>query len=153
MKGINEGAKRTADIVKGLKIFSRLDEDDLKLADINQGLASTLVIINNSLDNISLQCNYGDLPVIYCYPGKLNQVFLNILINAVYAVKKKFTQGLGGKLAVTTSITGDLMEILIADNGIGMDENTVKKIFEPFFTTKDVGRREQGLECLSLITL
>ena len=139
LKGINEGAKRTADIVKGLKIFSRLDEDDLKLADINEGLESTLVIINNSLDNISLKCAYGELPKIYCYPGKLNQVFLNIITNAVYAVKKKFQSGPGGELGIATQITGDRVEIRIFDNGTGMDENTTKKIFEPFFTTKDVG--------------
>ena len=139
LKGINEGAKRTADIVKGLKIFSRLDEDDLKLADINEGLESTLVIINNSLENISLRRMYGELPKIYCYPGKLNQVFLNIMTNAVYAVRKKFANSPGADIGITTQINGDAVEIIIRDNGIGMDDNTIKKIFEPFFTTKDVG--------------
>ena len=129
LKGINEGAKRTAEIVKGLKIFSRLDEDDLKLADVNEGLASTVVIINNSLENIKLTCNYGDLPKIYCYAGKLNQVFLNMITNAVYAVKKKFTSGSGGEISITTRLKNNLVEIRITDNGTGMDESTIKKIF------------------------
>ncbi|MEB0222540.1 ATP-binding protein, partial [Pseudomonas sp. AB12(2023)] len=82
---------RTAEIVKGLKIFSRLDEDDLKKADINEGLKTTMIIANNLLNNnIKTIKNYSDLPLVECYAGKLNQVFLNIISNAVYAVKIQF---------------------------------------------------------------
>ena len=140
LKGIQEGASRTSEIVRGLRVFSRLDEDDLKKADMNDGLNSTLIIINNLLGNkIKLEKVYGDIPLIECYPGKLNQVFLNILSNAIYAINKKFGDQEGGLLRITTSNNESKVIIKIEDNGIGMDEATKKKIFEPFFTTKDVG--------------
>ena len=140
LNGIGEGASRTAEIVKGLRIFSRLDEDDLKKANINEGLESTLVITNNLLNNlIKIEKNYSGLPLIECYPGKLNQVFLNIISNAIYAIKKKFGDSEGGILSISTSFDETNLFIKIADNGIGMDDNTKKKLFEPFFTTKDVG--------------
>jgi len=140
LKGIHEGASRTAEIVKGLRIFSRLDEDDLKVASINEGLDSTLVIINNLLSNkIELQKNYNPIPSIECYPGKLNQVFLNIISNAIHAINKKFNGEPGGKLTISTENDEENVYIKIADNGTGMDELTRKKVFEPFFTTKDVG--------------
>ena len=140
LKGIQEGASRTSEIVKGLRVFSRLDEDDLKKADMNDGLDSTLIIINNLLNNkIKLEKYYGDIPLIECYPGKLNQVFLNIISNAIYAINKKFGDKDGGILEITTTNDESKVTIKIKDNGIGMDEITKKKIFEPFFTTKDVG--------------
>ncbi len=140
LNGINEGASRTAEIVKGLRIFSRLDEDDLKKADLNEGLESTLIIVNNLIgNNIQLQKEYADLPLLECYPGKLNQVFLNIISNALYAIKKQFGDSPGGILRISTSHDQQIIIISIADNGIGMDPKTQKKIFEPFFTTKDVG--------------
>ena len=140
LKGIHEGASRTAEIVKGLRIFSRLDEDDLKHADINEGLDSTLVIVNNLLSNkIELQKYYNTIPAIECYPGKLNQVFLNIISNAIHAINKKFDGAAGGKLTISTKNDEERVYVTIADNGTGMDEATRKKVFEPFFTTKDVG--------------
>jgi len=140
IKGINEGATRTAEIVKGLRFFSRLDEDDLKKADINGGLDSTMVIANNLLNNkIKIIKEYGDLPKIECYPGKLNQAFLNIISNAVYAVQKRFGNNTGGEITIITDHDEKNIFIRIKDNGIGMDANTQKRVFEPFFTTKDVG--------------
>jgi signal transduction histidine kinase len=140
LKGINEGASRTAEIVKGLRVFSRLDEDDLKKADINEGLDSTLVIVNNQLTNkIQLVKEYGNLPLIECYPGKLNQVFLNIITNAIHAINKRYGNEPNGILKISTSCNEKSIFIKIEDNGTGMDENTKKKIFEPFFTTKEVG--------------
>ncbi|MES2425520.1 MAG: 7TM diverse intracellular signaling domain-containing protein [Bacteroidota bacterium] len=140
IKGIHEGASRTAEIVKGLKIFSRLDEDDLKRADLNEGLDSTLVIANNLLNNrIKIIKEYSELPLVECYAGKLNQVFLNIISNGIYAVEKQFGEKEGGEIKITTSSDDQNVIIKMADNGIGMSEQTMKKIFEPFFTTKDVG--------------
>ncbi len=140
IKGINEGASRTAEIVKGLRIFSRLDEDDLKRTDINEGLESTMVIANNLLNSkIKVIKQYGNLPTVECYPGKLNQVFLNVLSNAIYAVQKRFGNNEGGEIAIITTHNDDNVFIKITDNGVGMDAQTQKKIFEPFFTTKDVG--------------
>ncbi|MDB5125099.1 MAG: zraS 2 [Mucilaginibacter sp.] len=140
LKGIKEGANRTAEIVKGLKLFSRLDEDDLKKADINEGLESTMVIANNLLNNkIKVIKQYGALSFVECYPGKLNQVFLNIISNAAYAVQKQFGDNTGGEIAITTACDEESIFIHIKDNGIGMDTEMQKKIFEPFFTTKEVG--------------
>ncbi|MEO5999619.1 MAG: 7TM diverse intracellular signaling domain-containing protein [Chitinophagaceae bacterium] len=139
IKGIYEGANRTADIVKGLRIFSRLDEDDLKHADINEGLESTMIIANNLLNKIKTIKEYGSLPLVECYAGKLNQVFLNIISNAAYAVKKRFGDNTGGEITITTSHDDKNVHIMISDNGTGMDAQTQKKIFEPFFTTKEVG--------------
>ncbi len=140
LKGIHEGASRTADIVKGLKIFSRLDEGDLKKADINEGLESTLIIANNLIGKkIQVIKNFGDIPVIECYPGKLNQVFLNIISNAVFAISEKFGDKPGGILKITTECDTHKLFIKIEDNGTGMSEAIKNKIFEPFFTTKDVG--------------
>lgn len=140
LKGIHEGASRTSEIVKGLRVFSRLDEDDLKKANINDGLDSTLIVINNLLSNkIKLEKVYSDIPMIECYPGKLNQVFLNIISNAIYAINKKFVDEEGGVLKISTDYNEKSIFVKIEDNGIGMDENTKKKVFEPFFTTKDVG--------------
>ncbi|MBC7743891.1 MAG: histidine kinase, partial [Flavobacterium sp.] len=139
IKGIDEGASRTAEIVKGLRIFSRLDEDDLKNANMNVGLDSTLIIVNNLFGKIILEKNYAAIPEIDCYPGKLNQVFLNIITNALYAIKKHFGDEPGGKLQISTSFNQKKVFINIKDNGTGMDEAVKKKVFEPFFTTKDVG--------------
>ncbi|WP_202101935.1 sensor histidine kinase [Sphingobacterium faecale] len=142
LKGMHDGASRTAEIVKSLRIFSRVDEDTLKYADINEGLESTLVILGSVIkEGIEVQKKYGDLPEVECYAGKLNQVFLNILTNAIYAIDKKFGRDLGGILKIETSIYEDpsFISILISDNGIGIPSSVKEKIFEPFFTTKDVG--------------
>lgn len=140
IKGIHEGALRTAEIVKGLRIFSRVDENDLKSADINEGLNSTLIVVNNMLVNsIKLIKDYGEIPMTECYPGKLNQVFLNIISNAIHAIKKQHGDKPTGILKISTSSDDKNIYIKVEDNGTGMDENTKKKIFEPFFTTKDVG--------------
>ncbi|HVW13302.1 MAG TPA: 7TM diverse intracellular signaling domain-containing protein [Mucilaginibacter sp.] len=139
INGIQNGATRTAGIVKGLRVFSRLDEDDLKFASLNEGIDSALIILNNQLGKINIIRQYADLPQVECYPGKLNQVFLNILSNAIYAVHKKFGDQDGGQIIVTTTSALGEVEINISDNGIGIDEQTKKRIFDPFFTTKEVG--------------
>lgn len=142
LKGMHEGASRTAEIVKSLRVFSRVDEDTLKFADINEGVDSTMVILNSLVkDKIDVHKQYGDIPLIACYAGKLNQVFLNILSNAIYAIDKKFGESIGGHLAIETGIfeTDSSIFIKITDNGIGIPEHVKDKIFEPFFTTKDVG--------------
>ncbi|HYD22739.1 MAG TPA: ATP-binding protein, partial [Flavipsychrobacter sp.] len=141
LKGINEGAARTTEIVKGLRIFSRLDEDDLKKAGMNEGLDSTLIIVNSMLSAASIKVtkNYGDIPEIECYPGKLNQVFMNVFTNAIHAIEDKFKGQSGGELKITTTNDEKNVYITIADNGTGMTEETRKKLFEPFFTTKEVG--------------
>jgi two-component system, NtrC family, sensor kinase len=141
LKGISEGSERTAEIVKGLRVFSRVDEDDLKKVNIHEGIDSSIIIVNSLLgDKIKIEKHYGDLPPVECYPGKLNQVFLNIISNGIHAVNKKFDGKTGGIITVSTTMADDShIRISLKDNGIGMDEVTARKIFEPFFTTKDVG--------------
>ncbi len=140
LKGIHEGSSRTAEIVKGLRIFSRVDEDDIKLANINEGMDSTITIINNQLNNkIEIIKEYANLPLIECFPGKLNQVFLNLISNGIYAVKQKFDDVAGGEITIRTVLKDDDVIISITDNGTGMSPETKNKLFEPFFTTKPVG--------------
>ncbi len=132
---ISTGAKRTAQIVKGLRHFSRLDEGALKQASIHDGLDSTLLLLRNKTKNrIEIIKNYDpNIGQIECFPGQLNQVFMNILSNAVQAIHGK------GKIFVQTKTEGDNVEIYIRDTGKGIPEVIKEKIFEPFFTTKDVG--------------
>ncbi|MHC8948891.1 sensor histidine kinase [Sphingobacterium hungaricum] len=142
LKGMHDGAHRTAEIVKSLRVFSRVDEATLKFADVNEGLESTLVILSSMIkEGVEVDKKYGDLPKIECYAGKLNQVFMNILTNAVFAIHKKYESKAGGKLEIETGMYTDeaFIFIKIADNGIGIPKEVREKIFEPFFTTKDVG--------------
>jgi signal transduction histidine kinase/ligand-binding sensor domain-containing protein len=134
LNSINTGAQRTTEIVKSLRNFTRLDEDDLKSADIHQGIDSTLVILRNQItDRIEVIKNYGHIPPVLCYPGRLNQVFMNILNNAIQAIEGE------GKVYIQTLIEDNTIKVTIGDNGKGMSEEVRKRIFEPFYTTKEVG--------------
>jgi signal transduction histidine kinase len=137
--GIEDGAKRTAEIVSGLRNFSRLDESEFQSANVNDCINTTLKIINPKLDNIEIVIELDNIPPIDCYPGKLNQFFLNTIDNAIYAVNAVKTPNHKGEITVKTALENKHIVITIKDNGIGMDETTKNKIFEPFFTTKDVG--------------
>jgi signal transduction histidine kinase len=134
LAGIEDGASRTAEIVRGLRNFSRLDENDLKLFDVHEGLDSTLAILQSRFANrIEIVKEYGELPEIEGFPGKLNQVFMNLLVNAEQAIPEH------GMITITTGKEGEEVWIRIRDTGKGMPEEVRKRIFEPFFTTKDVG--------------
>jgi signal transduction histidine kinase len=131
---IKHGTERTTEIVKGLRTFSRLDEDVLKVANIHEGLDSTLILLRNKYkQRIEIEKNYGDIPEIECYPGQLNQVFMNILSNAIDAIDDK------GTITISTVKSNDKVQVSIKDTGRGIPENIRTKIFEPFFTTKEVG--------------
>jgi signal transduction histidine kinase len=135
LKGIEDGAKRTAEIVKGLRNFSRLDQNVFKKADINEGIDSTLTLLHSSYKNrIEIVKDFGDLPEVECFPGQLNQVFLNILSNAIQAIPEE------GKITIKTWVSANRVKISFKDNGSGMTEDVRKKIYDPFFTTKDVGK-------------
>jgi hypothetical protein len=98
-----------------------------------------MIIANNLLNKINVIKEYGDLPPVECFAGKLNQVFLNLISNAAYAVQKRFGETTGGEIMIITTHDQKDVFIKIKDNGIGMDTATRKKVFEPFFTTKEVG--------------
>jgi signal transduction histidine kinase len=139
VKGIQEGAERTAEIVMGLRNFSRLDESEVKTVNIHEGIDSTLVLLKNTLpENIVIKKDFQAQGEIECYPGKMNQVFMNILSNGIQAIKEKEEQG-DESITITTHDLGDKIEIRIKDTGIGMTDEVRQKIFDPFFTTKDVG--------------
>lgn len=142
LKGIGDGAQRTAEIVKGLRIFSRLDEDTLKKADVNECLRSTLIILKSVVKS---ECKVHDdlapdLPEINCYPGKLNQVFLNIIVNAIQATAATGKPYEERRVDVSTRFSNDHVFVSIKDNGTGMPPEVKAKIFDPFFTTKEVGQ-------------
>jgi len=135
IESVRTGTERTTEIVKGLRTFSRLDEDVLKTADIHEGLDSTLILLRNKYkDRIEIEKLYGDIPEIECYPGQLNQVFMNILVNAIDAIDDK------GTITISTSKSNGSIRISIKDTGKGIPEDIRSKIFEPFFTTKEVGQ-------------
>lgn len=135
---IKKGAERTSEIIKGLKAFSRVDEDKLSLADIHESLDNSLMLFRSQhKDRIEIIKQYGNHSHIKCYPGKLSQVFVNIIANAIHAIKGE------GSITVVTSKckknNKDFMEIKIADTGQGISDELINNIYEPFFTTKDVG--------------
>ena len=141
---IHSGAERTAEIVKGLRTFSRLDEVEKKLADIHENLDSTLALLRNQYKGtITIRKDYGDIPPIMCYPGKLNQVFMNILVNAIDAIKRKEGPSAAEEIRIKTSLVDKedkrFVTIEFIDTGPGIPEQIQNRIFEPFFTTKDVG--------------
>ncbi len=138
--GIEEGASRTSEIVKGLKNFSRLDENVSKKADLHQGIDSTLLILlSGSKVKVSVEKDYDEsLSEIECYPGKLNQVFSNLLSNAFDAMSEN-TSERSPKIIISTKSLREHVQISFKDNGPGMPKEVQDKIFEPFFTTKEVG--------------
>ena len=137
--GIEEGATRTAEIVQSLKIFSRTDEVELRPADINKSILNTLVILRSTIPYyIEITPVFDKLEPLNCYPGKLNQVFLNILHNSIQAIIQK-QQHHKESILIATKDYPDNITIEITDTGIGMSEEVKQRIFDPFFTTKDVG--------------
>lgn len=140
LSGISEGAKRTAEIIRSLRNFSRVDETDMKPVDLNEGLASTLVLVRNNIpDNLTVIKEFGVIPKVECLPGKINQVFMNLVSNAIQAIKSKDEPAEEEFLTVKTWSIDDKVFISIKDSGTGMTEEVKNKIFEPFFTTKDIG--------------
>lgn len=129
-----EAIKRISQIVKSLKKFVRLDESDLQEADINKELDLTLEIIKHETKNkIEIVKNYAQLPMLKCYPNMLNQVFMNLLINACHSMPD------GGKITLTTRKNGDNLLVSVKDTGFGIDEKIKDRIFVAGITTKQIG--------------
>lgn len=130
-----EGADRVKKIVQNLKTFSRVDQAEYKPADINECIESTLNIVWNELKyKTTVEKEYGELPLIKCYPQQLNQVFMNLLVNGAQAIEKQ------GTIRIKTWTGDGSVNILISDTGSGIPEDKLSKIFDPFFTTKPVGQ-------------
>jgi two-component system NtrC family sensor kinase len=141
LKGMEDGAKRTVEIVKGLRLFSRVDEQDVKKVDLHDGLNSTLILLNSSIPGkIRVVREFGELPLVECLAGKINQVFMNILNNAVHALSDNLEKIADPVITIRTKAFKERVEVEIEDNGPGMPEQVKQRIFEPFFTTKPVGK-------------
>jgi hypothetical protein len=140
VSGIRDGAERTVEIVKGLRTFSRLDEGEIKTVNIYEGLDSTIVLLRNMLnENIIIEKDYKADGVIECFPGKLNQVFMNIISNAIHAIKLKGDRTEKNYIRIFSKEVDGMLELHIKDTGVGMPDEVRRKIFDPFFTTKEVG--------------
>jgi len=168
---MQQGAERVRDIVLSLRNFCRLDEAQMKQVNIHDGINNTIMLLQSQLkgkpgqEAIAIHKEYGDLPLVQCYPGQLNQVFMNILVNAIYAIiewnkhediddKSQNESQLGEPKDLHTNtqssisvirictelIEGKKVIIRISDNGPGMTEDVRKRLFDPFFTTKPVGK-------------
>ena len=153
LNSMEVGAERISEIVLSLRNFSRLDEAEKKRVDIHQGLDSTLLIVQSrfkdSVDHpgIKVVKNYGDLPLVDCYAGQLNQVFMNIISNAIDALDNYDNRRAIAEIhanpniiTITTEIIETNCVIRIADNGSGITEAVKERLFDPFFTTKPVGK-------------
>ncbi len=148
------GAERIRQIVLSLRNFSRSDERGLKPVDVHEGLESTLVILQHRLKErtdysaIDVVRDYSSLPLVECYPGQLNQVFMNLLSNAIDALDEDCeiqAKGIRGEITIRTSVFtgqggGEWVEVAIADTGVGIAEGIQSRIFDAFFTTKPVGK-------------
>jgi len=159
LSSMQVGTERIYGIVRSLRNFSRLDESEMKIVDLHEGIDSTLMLLENRLQakpgfsGIQVVKEYGDLPKVECYVGQLNQVFMNILSNAIDALKEhwgreieKATEQTANSPSLTPTIVihtevlePDWVTIRIADNGSGISEEVQSKLFDPFFTTKPVG--------------
>lgn len=154
LSSMKVGTHRIRQIVLSLRNFSRMDEAEFKDVDIHEGIESTLLILQHRLKakmerpEIEVIRDYGNLPKVECYPGNLNQVFMNILVNAIDAIEdvnaKRTYEEIKdhpGRITIRTSaINSQWVEIAIADNGLGIPESVKQRIFDPFFTTKAVGK-------------
>ena len=151
LSSMKVGATRIRDIVRSLRNFSRLDESDMKNVNIHEGIDSTLMILEHRLKvqpvsvvgkeyhppAIQVVKEYGQLPLVECYPGLLNQVFMNIIANAIDALQEPLENP--GIIRIRTEVEGDFTAIAISDNGTGMTDKVKQRIFDPFYTTKAIG--------------
>lgn len=144
LSSMKMGADRIREIVVSMRNFSRSDDGKMKSADIHEGIDSTLVILNHRLkQGIQVIKQYGKLPALECYPAQLNQVFMNIISNAIDALEevKKEDKGYSPRIWVSTEITADnTVTVKIRDNGPGIASASAQQIFDPFFTTKSIGK-------------
>jgi PAS domain S-box-containing protein len=153
LESMKLGADRIRDLVVSLRNFSRLDESQMKLVDIHEGIESTLLILQHRLKGnplrpaIEIIKEYGNFPKVECYVGQLNQVFMNLLGNAIDALedynRKRSSKEIyanPNRIRISTSANSHTLTIRIADNGVGINQEVIGKLFDPFFTTKPVGK-------------
>ncbi|BAY74305.1 integral membrane sensor signal transduction histidine kinase [Nostoc linckia NIES-25] len=154
LSSMKVGTDRIREIVLSLRNFSRMDEAEFKSVDIHEGIDSTLMILQHRLKGkpeqpeIQVIKDYGNLPPVECYAGQLNQVFMNILVNAIDALEESYAKGNhhqskenSSQITIRTSVVNSTwVKVAIADNGVGISQELQQRIFDPFFTTKPVGK-------------
>jgi signal transduction histidine kinase len=141
LSSMEMGAERMRQLVLSLRNFSRVDEAEVKLVNLHEGIESTLLILNHQLkQRIEVVKQYGDLPLVECYPAQLNQVFMNILQNAIDALQDAGERPHKQIVIKTETVAANQIQVRIQDNGPGMPSEIKNKIFDPFFTTKAVGK-------------
>jgi PAS domain S-box-containing protein len=148
MQRARDGLKRVTNIVRAMKEFSRPTSDAHAAADLNKAIEATLEVARSEYKNLAtIDLNLGPLPLVPCNIGELNQVFLNLLVNAAHAIEAAGKDvSTGGLIRITTSHVGAEVHVSLEDNGCGIDPKNLDKIFDPFFTTKEVGKGTgQGL--------
>jgi signal transduction histidine kinase len=143
MEIIKEGTARIKEVVHDLRVFSQLDSSHKNIVNISDCLRSSVNLAQfNYRDTAQLICELDDKPMLECYPAQLNQVFMNLIVNACDAISEKNTHAkvkVSGQVRVKCILLRDSIQITVKDNGCGMSENTLNKLFEPFYTTKQVG--------------
>jgi PAS domain S-box-containing protein len=148
LKLVAEGLGRIAEIVRSMKDFAHADQKEMSKVDLNRAIASTLVIARSEYKPVAeVETDFGQIPPVTCHGGQINQVVLNIVVNAAHAIADKVQRsGAVGKISVSTRVEGEQVVIAISDTGNGIPEAVRARIFDPFFTTKEVGRGTgQGL--------
>ncbi|MBE9145935.1 PAS domain-containing sensor histidine kinase [Planktothrix mougeotii] len=153
LNSMQVGAERIGDIVKSLRTFSRLDEAEMKAVNLHDNIDSTIRILEHRLKPqphhppIQIIREYGNLPLVECYAGQLNQVFMNLLVNAIDAIEEKQQdltveekQKSPDKIYVKTQVEKDQVNIVIRDTGLGIKETVLSRVFDPFYTTKAIGK-------------
>ena len=131
---ISTGTDRVTEIVRSLRTFARLDEAEMQRVDIHEGINNTLTLVHHDLKNrIEVAKDFGEIPKIICYPSRLNQVFLNLLVNGAQAIEGE------GQITISTRLVNDMLHVAFNDTGAGIPEENLGKVFVPGFTTKGVG--------------
>jgi two-component system, NtrC family, sensor kinase len=153
LRSMKMGTERIQEIVASLRTFSRLDEAEHKVVDLHEGIDSTLLILQHRLKPmgtkvaIGVACDYGSIPMVECYAGQVNQVFMNLISNAIDALTE-WHEGRSAEerasrsplIRISTALVGESVEVRIADNGPGIPVDIQSRLFDPFFTTKPVGQ-------------
>ncbi|MHC4073653.1 MAG: sensor histidine kinase, partial [Planctomycetota bacterium] len=136
-----EGLERVTNIIQNLRDFSRIDQPGSRDEyNINKGIETTLIVVKNEIKyDTDVKINFSEVPLIFCHSGQINQVFLNILLNAAQAIKTQERDG-NGTITIRTYTSEDKAVCEIADDGPGIPPEALSKIFDPFFTTKPVGK-------------
>lgn len=142
-----EGIERVAAIVRAIKEFAHPDAVEQRLADLNHAIETTLTVAHNEYKySARIETQLGELPPVMCNVGELNQVLLNLIVNAAHAIAESGQDASTGRITITTEVCAQSAVISIADNGCGIQQDNLEKIFDPFFTTKPIGRGTgQGL--------